>query len=33
MIGANDYRKNVWEFKDNSKEKWRKAYEEYVQKI
>jgi len=33
MIGANDYRKDVFEFKDNTKEKWRQGYEEYVQKI
>jgi hypothetical protein len=33
MIGANDIRKDIWEFKDNTKEKWRQGYEEYVQKI
>jgi len=33
MIGTNDYRGDVFEFKDNTKEKWRQGYEEYVKKI
>jgi len=33
MIGANDYRKEVFDFKNNTKEKWRENYEEYVQTL